>query len=128
MTAVPALTTAAPGTVINGGKFTIPSALGNKTFHTYSDFLLHDVGTGDGIIMAMEEHYGKGMYQIQWKNFSPETIIRPPSVNAPLPCGVCVFNPDAIFRHRGEASDVTGRFRKLSRADQDAIVEFLKSL
>jgi CxxC motif-containing protein (DUF1111 family) len=35
---------------------------------------------------------------------------------------------DAIVRHRGEASEVTERFERLSRADQDAIVEFLKSL
>jgi CxxC motif-containing protein (DUF1111 family) len=35
---------------------------------------------------------------------------------------------DAIVRHRGEASDVTKRFEKLSPAEQEAIVEFLKSL
>jgi CxxC motif-containing protein (DUF1111 family) len=35
---------------------------------------------------------------------------------------------DAIVRHRGEASDVTKGFEKLSPADQEAIVEFLKSL
>ena len=29
---LPAITTAAPGTSVNGGKFTIPEALGNKTF------------------------------------------------------------------------------------------------
>ena len=137
---VPALTTAAPGTVINGGKFTIPSALGNKTFHAYSDFLLHDVGTGDGIVIAMEEHYGKGMYQIQWKNFSPETYRSSANRIRTAPLWGVRFQPmlmhdgasltfaDAIFRHRGEASDVTERFRKLARADQDAIVEFLKSL
>ena len=34
---------------INGGAFTVPEALGNKIIHPYSDFLLHDVGTGDGI-------------------------------------------------------------------------------
>jgi len=35
---------------------------------------------------------------------------------------------DAILRHRGEASGVTGRFESLSEADQAAIIEFLKSL
>src|SRR6266496_1713880 len=43
------LTTAAAGTVINGGAFVVPPALGSKIIHPYSDFLLHDVGTGDGI-------------------------------------------------------------------------------
>ncbi len=47
------LTTAAAGTAINGGNFTIPPALGDKTFHPYGDFLLHDVGTGDGIVQAI---------------------------------------------------------------------------
>src|ERR1700682_5263270 len=54
---VVALTTAKAGTKVNGGQFTIPDALGEKTFHPYSDFLLHDVGTGDGIAIAIVEHY-----------------------------------------------------------------------
>src|SRR2546421_12145460 len=52
------LITAAPGTTLNGGTDTIPPALGEKTFHPFGDFLLHNVGTGDGIVMAMPEHYG----------------------------------------------------------------------
>ena len=28
----------------------MPSALGDKIIHPFSDFLLHDVGTGDGIV------------------------------------------------------------------------------
>jgi CxxC motif-containing protein (DUF1111 family) len=51
------LTTAKAGTKVNGGQFTIPDALGEKSFHPYSDFLLHDVGTGDGIAIAIVEHY-----------------------------------------------------------------------
>ena len=137
---VPTLTTAAPGTAVNGGKFTIPDALGNKIFHPYSDFLLHDVGTGDGIVIAMEEHYGKHMYEIKWKNLSPETYRS--SANrirtAPLwgvrthPMlmhdGASLTLRDAIVRHRGEASDVTNRFKRLSQADQEALVDFLESL
>jgi CxxC motif-containing protein (DUF1111 family) len=34
----------------------------------------------------------------------------------------------AIVRHRGEAGHVIERFEKLKPADQDAILEFLKSL
>src|SRR5262249_50224353 len=33
---------------------TVPDALGGKVFHPYSDFLLHDIGTGDGI--AQTQH------------------------------------------------------------------------
>jgi CxxC motif-containing protein (DUF1111 family) len=46
---VASIVTAPAGTVINGGAFTVPDALGNKTIHPYGDYLLHDVGTGDGI-------------------------------------------------------------------------------
>jgi CxxC motif-containing protein (DUF1111 family) len=35
---------------------------------------------------------------------------------------------DAILRHRGEANAVTRRFRLLAPSEQDAIIEFLKSL
>src|SRR5467141_1192858 len=67
---VQTLSTAPAGTKINGGTLTIDPALGGKQFHPYGDFLLHDVGTGDGIVVAMLEHYGKKMYQYSWKNLS----------------------------------------------------------
>src|SRR3989441_9278733 len=47
---VRSITTAPPGTVINQGAFTVPPALGGKTIHPFGDFLLHNVGTGDGIV------------------------------------------------------------------------------
>ena len=50
---VATLTTAPAGTKINGGTFTIPAALGSVTFHPWGDFLMHDVGTGDGILQAI---------------------------------------------------------------------------
>ena len=57
------MTTAPAGTRINGGTFTIPAALGSVTFHPYGDFLMHDVGTGDGILQAIPEHYGKKVFR-----------------------------------------------------------------
>jgi CxxC motif-containing protein (DUF1111 family) len=35
---------------------------------------------------------------------------------------------DALLRHRGEAAYVSQRFEELKKEDQEAIVEFLKSL
>jgi CxxC motif-containing protein (DUF1111 family) len=61
---VETLTTAPAGTKINGGTFTIPVALGSVTFHPWGDFLMHDVGTGDGILQATREHYGKRVFQL----------------------------------------------------------------
>ena len=43
------ITTAPVGTVINCGTFTVPPGLGCKRFHPFGDYLLHDIGTGDGI-------------------------------------------------------------------------------
>ena len=137
---VSTLTTAAPGTEINGGKFMIPPALGNRTFHPYGDFLLHNVGTGDGIVMAMEEHYGKNMYKIQWKNFSPESYQSTANKMRTAPLwgvrmrpmlmhdGASLTLRDAILRHAGEARHETRSFQKLNQRDQEAIIEFLKSL
>src|SRR5438876_4982887 len=42
----------ASGPLIPGGAFAVPEALGNKIIHPYSDFLMHDIGTGDGIVQA----------------------------------------------------------------------------
>ena len=56
---VPSLTTAAAGTKINGGAYTISPELGGKTIHPYGDFLLHNVGTGDGIVMFVSETSGQ---------------------------------------------------------------------
>ena len=46
---VPTITTWPAGTPVNWGTFVVPEALGSKDIHPYSDFLLHDIGTGDGI-------------------------------------------------------------------------------
>jgi CxxC motif-containing protein (DUF1111 family) len=138
---VTTLTTAAAGTVINGGNFTIPPALGDKTFHPYGDFLLHDVGTGDGIVQATVEHYGRriaahaGMMSSTFPKFhSTANKIR----TAPLwgvrlhsrlmHDGASVTFTDAILRHRGEAAHVTEEFEKLKPAEQQALLTFLRSL
>ena len=88
----------------------------------------------------MEEHYGKHMYETHWTNLSLETHRSAANRIRTAPLWGVRFQPmlmhdgasltfrDAIVRHRGEASSVTERFEKLSQADQEAIVEFLKSL
>jgi CxxC motif-containing protein (DUF1111 family) len=137
---VPALTTAAAGTKINGGTFTIPDALGGITFHPYADFLLHNVGTGDGIVQSMTEHYGRKVYQTTWKNLSMEGYHSTQNKMRTAPLwgvrlrprlmhdGASLTFRDAIVRHRGEASEVIERFHKLHKGDQEALIEFLKSL
>ncbi len=137
---VPALTTAPAGTKINGGTFTIPPALGGITFHPYGDFLLHNVGTGDGIVQSMTEDYGKRMYRVTWQNLSLEAFQSTQNKIRTAPLwgvrlqprlmhdGASLTFRDAILRHGGEAAQVTKRFEKLKKGDQQAIIEFLKSL
>jgi CxxC motif-containing protein (DUF1111 family) len=42
-----------------GGSGLHLDAVENRTIHPFSDFLLHDVGTGDGIAIALVEHFGR---------------------------------------------------------------------
>lgn len=137
---VSTFTTAPPGTKINGGAYTVVESLGGKTFSPYSDFLLHNVGTGDGIVVPMQEHYGTRMYQTTWKNFSVQSFhdARNKLRTAPLwgvrfrsrlmHDGESTTLRDAILRHREEAYASAHRFERMSAADQQALLEFLKSL
>src|SRR5437773_6311824 len=137
---VPTLTTAPVGTKVNGGTFTIPPALGDKQFHPYGDFLLHDVGTGDGIVQSMTEHYGKNIYKFTWRNLaltefhnSANKIRTAPLWGVRLHSrlmhdGASVTLLDATLRHGGEAAHVTEKFEKLKPAEKEALIEFLRSL
>ncbi|MGE5255686.1 MAG: di-heme oxidoredictase family protein [Hyphomicrobiales bacterium] len=137
---VESLTTAPAGTKINGGKFTIPEALGGKTFRPFGDFLLHNVGTGDGIVMAWQEHYGPNVYKLTWQGLSAQSFqqTRNKMRTAPLwgvrlrprlmHDGASLTFLDAISRHQGEARQVTRRFRMLSQREKEAVYEFLRSL
>jgi CxxC motif-containing protein (DUF1111 family) len=137
---VPALTTAPAGTKINGGTFTIPPALGSLTIHPWSDFLMHDVGTGDGILQATREHYGHQVFQQMSGYLSKQDFESSRNKIRTAPLWGVRLRPrlmhdgesltllDAITRHHGEASHVIQQFEKLKRNDQDAIIEFLKSL
>ena len=137
---VETLTTAPAGTKINGGTFTIPAALGSVTFHPWGDFLMHDVGTGDGILQATREHYGKRVFQMMSDYLSKQDFegSRNKIRTAPLwgvrlrprlmHDGESLTLRDAITRHRGEAVHVSQKFEKLKGEEQEAIIEFLKSL
>jgi len=134
------LTTAAAGAKINGGTYTISDALGGKTFYPYSDFLLHNVGTGDGMVVPMIEHYGVRMYQIQWKSFSPQHFQKAQNKLRTAPLwgirfrnrmmhdGQSITLRDAILRHRKEGREAAKHFKHLSAADQQAVLDFVNSL
>lgn len=134
------MTTAPAGTKVNGGAFTVPDALGQKQFSPYSDFLLHNVGTGDGIVIPVVEHYGRNFAAHVWKEYSPENFqqTRYRIRTAPLwgvrtrsrlmHDGASLTLHDAIARHGGEAKGAAKRFKRLPAADREALLIFLQSL
>ena len=114
------ITTSPAGTVINGGTLTINGALGNKIIHPFSDFLLHDIGTGDGIVQNGGQSTANKLRTLPlWGSRT-----RPRHMHA----GESLTFTDAILRHGGEAINVTNRLRNLSSTDRNRIVVFLQSL
>jgi CxxC motif-containing protein (DUF1111 family) len=105
---VPALTTGANAS----------PALHRKTVPLYSDLLLHDIGTGDGI--------------------HPEAA-QPGEIRTPALWGLRVRRPlmhdgsamtpaDALRQHAGESSAVMERYRRSSEEMRRALLAFLDSL
>jgi CxxC motif-containing protein (DUF1111 family) len=117
---VQSITTAPAGTVINGGAFAVPEALGNKIIHPYSDFLLHDIETGDGIVQTPpRDTADKLRTAALWGlRMRPRYMHDLRSLTL----------QDAIERHLGEARHVSRRFRDLSPAEKQQLFTFLNSL
>jgi CxxC motif-containing protein (DUF1111 family) len=89
-----------------------------KQVPLFSDLLLHDVGTGDGI---------------------PQASALPHEIRTPALWGLRVRRPllhdgsastpeDAIVRHRGEADNARRRFEQLASGARDQLLAFLNSL
>ncbi|HXY54724.1 MAG TPA: di-heme oxidoredictase family protein [Nitrospirota bacterium] len=122
------------GTQINGGTFTVPPALGDKIFHPFSDFLLHNVGTGDGIVIPVIEHYGMSYYEMQPQYSLTANRMRTPPLwgvrtrSRLMHDGKSLTFADAILRHRGEASLERKKFIALTNRQKRQLITFLKSL
>ena len=104
-----------------GGPFTtVPDALANKIIHPYSDYLLHDIGTGDGIVQnGGQSTANKLRTQPLWGARTRSRRMHD---------GRSLTYLDAILRHGGEAKQVTYSFRWLSETQQNQIIAFLGSL
>jgi CxxC motif-containing protein (DUF1111 family) len=113
-------TTAAAGTLINGGAFRVPAALGSKIIHPFSDFALHNVGTGDGIVQNAGQDSANQM------RTPPLWGIR--ARNRLMHDGLTLTITDAINRHAGQATTARNNFNALSAADRAAVVAFVLSL
>jgi len=117
---VTSITTSPAGTVINGGAFTVPAALGNKIIHPYSDFLLHNVGTGDGIVQ------NGGQATANKLRTSPLWGLRTKS--RLMHDLLSLTRNDAILSHGGEATGVINNYRALSTTQKNQLITFLNSL
>lgn len=117
---VTSITTAPAGTVINGGAFTVPAALGNKIIHPFSDFLLHDVGTGDGIVQNGGQASANRMRTPPlWGMRTRDRLMHD---------GETLTRNEAILRHFGEANPVINNYLSLSTNQKNQLITFLNSL
>jgi CxxC motif-containing protein (DUF1111 family) len=112
--------TASPGTLINGGALRVANALGNKIIHPFSDFMLHDVGTGDGIV--------------QNGGASTRNQIRTPALWGLRARGRFMHDAltfsltDAINRHGNQGATARNAFNALSTTNKNRLLAFLLSL
>jgi CxxC motif-containing protein (DUF1111 family) len=120
---VASLTTAAPNTKINGGAFTVPEALGNKIIHPYSDFLLHDIGTNDGIPILPTPEFAPTASLMRT---APLWALR--TRNRLMHDGLTFTLREAIERHAGQAANTKAQFDTLSEAQKQLLFAFLDSL
>ncbi|MEK6407723.1 MAG: di-heme oxidoredictase family protein [Acidobacteriota bacterium] len=116
----PQFTTSATGTVINGGAFTVPAALGNKIIRPFSDFALHNIGTSAGIggengvndrfattTIALWGVRTKGRFMMQGNTMT-------------------IF--DSIQVHGGQGSTSRTNFNNLSTTQKNQVIAFVLSL
>jgi CxxC motif-containing protein (DUF1111 family) len=98
----------------------VPEALGNKIIHPYSDFLLHDIETGDGIVQAgPQDTANKVRTAPLWGlRMRPRFMHDLSSLTL----------ENAIERHQGEAEHVTREFRELTEIQRQQLISFLESL
>src|SRR5438093_4174963 len=114
------ITTAPAGTVINQGAFIVPAALGGKTIHPFGDFLLHNIGTGDGIVQnGGPSTRNKVRTAPLWGMRTRDRLMHD---------GESLTRNEAILRHAGEATFVINNYRSLTTTQKNQLITFLNSL
>ncbi|HEV7474272.1 MAG TPA: di-heme oxidoredictase family protein [Pyrinomonadaceae bacterium] len=114
-------TTAPAGTLINGGAFTVPTALGNKIIHPFSDFALHNIGTGDGIVQNAGQATANQMRTAPLWGIRARNRLMHEGLN------ITVF--DSIQLHAGQATTARNNFNNaLSAGQRSDLIAFVLSL
>ncbi len=114
------ITTAPAGTVINGGALTVSTALGDKNIHPFSDFLLHDVGTGDGIVQNGGQGTRNQIRTAPLWGIGVRTRF--------MHDGASFTVVNAIQRHANQGATAKNNFNALSATNQQDLVNFIFSL
>ncbi len=117
---VETIITAPAGTAIDGGEFTVPEALGDKIIHPFGDYLLHDIGTGDGIVQVGPQDTANKLRTAPLWGLRDKARFMHDLKSLSL--------ENAIERHEGEAREASHRFRQLSPEERAALITFLNSL
>jgi len=117
---VESITTSPAGTAINGGTFTVDAALGGKEIHPFGDYLLHDIGTGDGIVQAGPQDTANKVRTAPLWGLRTKSRYMHDLASLTL--------QDAIARHRGEARGVAHKFHALTATQRQQVIAFLNSL
>jgi CxxC motif-containing protein (DUF1111 family) len=119
---VESLTTAATGTPLVAGPYAyaVPVAIGNKVFHPFSDYLLHDIGTGDGIVQNGGEETANKLRTMPLWGLRTRTEL--------MHDGASTTFDQAIMRHRGEALNSTQRYARMTLQQKQALWAFLRGL
>jgi hypothetical protein len=114
---------------ISGGRTPVVASLSNVTFNPYSDFLLHDMGSGDPGGIPYQPH-GTGQATLTMWRTSPLWGLS----NVLLKAGGLMHDNTsttidaAILRHGGEAATVVGNYTALNSTDSANLLAFLGSL
>ncbi len=117
---VSTMVTAPAGTTIHGGAYVVPAALGGKQFHPFGDFLLHDIGTSDGIQQNGPADTASKMRTAPLWGLRTRTQL--------LHDGSSATVEDAIQRHDHEAANQAQLYRRLTPAQKQVLFAFLRSL
>ena len=98
----------------------MPPALGDKVIHPFSDFLLHNIGTGDGIVQnGGQSTRNKLRTPPLWGMRTRDRLMHD---------GQSVTRTDAILRHGGQAIGSTTLFLLISDTQRSQLITFLNSL
>ena len=117
----PQFTTSVAGTIINGGAFTVPAALGNKIIRPFSDFALHNIGTSSGIGAepGVNDRFSTTTIAL-WGVRTKHRFMMQGNVNT-------IF--DSIQVHAGQAATARNNFNNaLNSTQKNQLIAFVLSL